>query len=270
MRLVIDHTTHYRFTGPASYGLTRLRLTPRTAPGQAIAAWSIHLDGARVQVEYDDENVNRVTLISLEPGAREVTIRCEGVVETSDEAGIVGRHAGYLPLWHFLQSTPLTQPGPRLRALVGALEVDGDRLATLHRLSAAVLGSVTYQTGHTDSATDAEAVLGYGHGVCQDHAHVFIAAARLLKIPARYVSGYLMMNDRVDQDAGHAWAEAHVDGLGWVGFDISNAICPDARYVRLASGRDYREAAPITGLRYGDHDESMHVTLAVGQQQVEQ
>lgn len=270
MRLSIDHTTHYRFSGPATYGLQRLRLTPKAGPGLSILDWQLHLTGARVQVEYDDENANRVTLISLEPGAHDVTIRSEGTVETADQAGIVGRHAGFLPLWHFLQPTPLTQPGPRLRALLSSLDADDDRLATLHRLSGAVLEAVAYEPGHTDAATGAEGALAAGRGVCQDHAHVFIAAARALKIPARYVSGYLLMNDRVQQEAGHAWAEAHVDGLGWVGFDVANAICPDARYVRLATGRDYREAAPTTGVRLGDHDEAMHVTLAVGQQQVEQ
>lgn len=270
MRLAIDHTTHYRFSGPVSHGLQRLRLTPKTSSGQSIAEWTIHLDGARVQVEYDDENVNRVTLILFNPGASEVTIRCEGVVDTSDSAGIVGRHAGFLPLWHFRQATPLTQPGARLRALLAGLKLGDDRLATLHALSSTVNDAIEYAPGHTNSATNSEAALAVGRGVCQDHTHVFIAAARALGIPARYVSGYLMMNDRVDQDAGHAWAEAHVDGLGWVGFDVANAICPDARYVRVATGRDYREAAPITGMRYGEHDESMHVTLAVGQQQVEQ
>lgn len=89
-------------------------------------------------------------------------------------------------------------------------------------------------------------------------------------IPARYVSGYLMMDDRIEQDAGHAWAEAHVEGLGWVGFDISNGISPDARYVRVATGRDYSDAAPITGIRYGARDEAMHVKLAVEQQHIGQ
>ena len=65
------------------------------------------------------------------------------------------------------------------------------------------------------------------------------ARARALEVPARYVSGYLMMDDRVDQEATHAWAEAFVEGLGWVGFDISNGISPDPRYVRVATGRDY-------------------------------
>jgi transglutaminase-like putative cysteine protease len=129
---------------------------------------------------------------------------------------------------------------------------------------------VEYAAGHTDADTPAEQALVTGKGVCQDHAQIFIAASRALGIPARYVSGYLMMDDRVDQDAGHAWAEAHVDGLGWVGFDVSNGICPDARYVRMATGRDYRDAAPIRGIRFGVHEETMHVSLAVEQQRMEQ
>jgi transglutaminase-like putative cysteine protease len=114
--------------------------------------------------------------------------------------------------------------------------------------------------------TKAEDALEAGRGVCQDHAHVFIAATRLLGYPARYAGGYLMMNDRVQQDAGHAWAEAHVEGLGWVGFDVSNAISPDARYVRVATGLDYREAAPVSGMRFGAASESLDVSIQVQQQ----
>ena len=101
--------------------------------------------------------------------------------------------------------------------------------------------------------------------MCQDHAHIFLSAARLLGHPARYVSGYLMMQDRVDQDATHAWAEVHFDALGWVGFDVSNRISPDSRYVRVATGLDYREAAPIYGMRHGDSDEALSVTVQVEQ-----
>jgi transglutaminase-like putative cysteine protease len=106
--------------------------------------------------------------------------------------------------------------------------------------------------------------------VCQDHTHIFIAAARMSGIPARYVSVYLMMNDRIDQEATHAWAEAHVDGLGWIGFDVSNGISPDPRYVRVATGRDYRDAAPITGITFGSSTEELHVAVAVEQQRQEQ
>ncbi|CAN0590340.1 unnamed protein product, partial [Ectocarpus sp. 12 AP-2014] len=103
--------------------------------------------------------------------------------------------------------------------------------------------------------------------VGQDHAHIFVTAARHMGYPARYVSGYLMMDEQVEQNASHAWAEAYVDGLGWVGFDVSNGQCPDARYVRVATGLDYSQAAPISGMRFGDGLESMRVSLMVEQQQ---
>ena len=270
MRLSIDHITHYTFSEGMTHGLQRLRLTPKGTSGQRVLSWSMELEGARHEVQFDDENCNHVTLISFEPGARDVRIRCTGVIDTNDEAGIIGRHSGFLPLWHFVEQTDLTKAGARTRALLSGLSQDGDRLPMLHALSQMIRDKVEYEGGITDSATTAEGVLLAGRGVCQDHAHVFIAAARSLGIPARYVSGYLMIDGQVEQDAGHAWAEAHVQGIGWVGFDITNGISPDARYVRVATGRDYRDAAPITGIRYGAIDESMHVTLAVEQQRMEQ
>ena len=153
-----------------------------------------------------------------------------------------------------------------MRQLVRDLGKDfDDDPSRLHALSALILNSVTYSTGTTDFATTAEQAIEAGQGVCQDHAHILIAAARLMGYPARYVSGYLMMDDRVDQDAGHAWAEVHVDGLGWVGFDVSNGVSPDPRYVRVATGLDYGEAAPISGIVYGGRNESMVVQLQVQQ-----
>jgi transglutaminase-like putative cysteine protease len=154
-----------------------------------------------------------------------------------------------------------------MRALAAAARrTDGDILAMLHDLSAAILDRVRYEPGVTDVTTTAEEALAAGRGVCQDHAHVFIGAARTLEVPARYVSGYLMMNDRIEQEATHAWAEAHVEGLGWVGFDVANGISPDARYVRVATGRDYGEAAPITGISFGAGEAELRVALAVEQQ----
>lgn len=184
---------------------------------------------------------------------------------------MVGRHTGALPLWAFLHQTPRTQPGPRLRALLAGLAARQEApLPLLHALSEAVLGAIAYEPGQTDVATTAEEALSAGRGVCQDHAHVLIGAARALGIPARYVSGYLLMNDRTEQEAGHGWAEAHVDGLGWTGFDVANAISPDAGYVRVASGRDYAEAAPVTGISFGASDSLLSVSLAVEQRAVQQ
>jgi transglutaminase-like putative cysteine protease len=274
MRLAIRHTTSYDFSRPVKHGLQRLRLTPKSSHGQRVLDWTMAFDGVRLEAEYDDHHRNRTTLVSVEPGTSAVTVVCSGTVDTAenaDRAGIVGDHVGQLPLWRFLGQTALTKPGAKLRALIASLDADRTKmLDLLHALSAGVLQAMPYATGATDADTGAEAALAAGQGVCQDHAHVFIGAARLLGVPARYVSGYLMMNDRIDQQAGHAWAEAHVDGLGWVGFDVSNGIAPDARYVRLATGCDYRDAAPITGISVGAGQTALEVRLAVEQQRIEQ
>ena len=270
MRLAIHHTTRYRFDEPVVRGLQRLRLAPKSTSGQRVLEWRMDFAGGRLEAEYEDQNHNRTSLISILPGSRELTITCEGIVETADHHGVIGRHAGYLPLWHFLDPTAATAPGPKLRGLLAGVPRKEGLVPTLHNLSQAILEQLPYQTGVTDADTCAEEAITAGRGVCQDHAHVFIACARVLGVPARYVSGYLMMTDRVEQEAGHAWAEAFVEGLGWVGFDVSNGISPDQRYVRVATGRDYREAAPITGISYGARDHAMHVSLAVEQQHVEQ
>lgn len=266
MRLAIRHTTRYRYDEPVHHGLQRLRLTPKATQGQHIVEWTMEYQNAHEELSYDDQNHNHVTLISLDEGVREVVVTCHGVVQTEDKAGVIGRHAGHLPLWAFLGQTELTRTGPRIRALLASLDRGEDIVPTLHALSAKVRAEVEYATGHTGVATTAEEALGAGKGVCQDHAHIFIAAARQLEVPARYVSGYLMLNDRVDQEAAHAWAEAWVEGLGWTGFDVSNGISPDPRYVRVATGRDYRDAAPITGISIGAVAEDLHVELAVEQQ----
>jgi transglutaminase-like putative cysteine protease len=267
MRLYIQHTTSYRFSSPVTRGLQRLRLRPKDTHGQVIRDWQMSLDGAKLEVEYEDHHHNATTLVSLEPGTSAVSVTCTGVVDTSDKVGVIGQHAGHMPLWCFLRPTPLTRAGSRVRALVAALGGDkGDTLAFLHALSEAVRKDVVYKIGVTDADTTAEQALAAGHGVCQDQAHVFVSAGRLAGVPMRYVGGYLMMDDRVHQEAGHGWAEAHIDGLGWVGFDVSNGISPDERYVRVATGCDYREAAPVTGIMTGSGEVSLAVGVSVGEE----
>jgi len=265
LKLQVRHTTHYAFSEPVVHALQRLRLTPKETQGQRIIDWQMRLENAHAELQYDDQHFNHVTLIGLTPGAREVTVTCEGVVETEDNAGVIGRHSGHLPLWSFLRQTPLTRPGPRLRGLLRDVPASDTRkpLDFLHALSALIRERIAYEAGRTHSATTAEEAVGHGAGVCQDHAHVFIAAARASGVPARYVSGYLLMDDRIEQEATHAWAEAHVEGLGWAGFDVSNGISPDPRYVRVATGSDYRDAAPVTGISIGASDQVLTVGVAV-------
>ena len=266
MLLNIAHTTRYTYDQPVPYGMQQVRLTPKTRTSQKIIDWSVETDGGEVQLEFEDQHRNTVLLVVFEPDRTETVIRCTGQVETSDSSGVMGEHRGFAPLWYFKRTTDLTRPGARVKALADAVRGHGeDAIAQLHALSGEISNQVTYEPGRTHVGTTAEGVLEQAKGVCQDHVHVFLSAARVIGFPARYVSGYLMMNDRIAQDATHAWAEVYVDNVGWIGFDISNAISPDERYVCAATGLDYLEAAPVSGMRLGDGNESLYVDLQVQQ-----
>lgn len=264
MQLSIRHRTAYRFDAPRTFGLQELRLTPKSRAGQVVLRWNIAVEGGQIQARFDDQHNNQVTLISLDEGVEAVDILSEGEVETKDAAGVVGRHGGFAPLWYFMRDTERTKPGPLLRKLARSVGDDyASDIDRLHALKQLIAEAAPYRIGATDVEHSAEAALAAEGAVCQDHAHIFIATARLLGYPARYVSGYLLMSDRTEQEASHAWAEAHVQGLGWVGFDVSNGISPDDNYVRVATGLDYREAAPVSGLTYGGGDEHMDVQISV-------
>lgn len=265
MRVSVTHTTRYRFQDQVHFGLQQLRVTPRQTPTQTVLSWATEITGGRRELDFADHHQNAVALISFDPDVTELTITTTGAVETRATDGVVGAHHGPAPLWLYQRETPLTKPGPGLRAL--ARQVAGDsKLDRLHSAMGVIAGAVRYEIGASEPHWDAETVLAEGRGVCQDHAHVFLALARLMGLPARYVSGYLKLEDRDDQVAMHAWAEAHVDGLGWVGFDVSNGISPDDRYVRVAIGLDYAEAAPVIGSRVGGAGETLDVTIRVAEQ----
>ena len=265
VKLNITHTTSYSYDAPVTYALQQVRLTPVSDSQQTVLNWAVAVEGGRRELTFQDQHRNHTILVSVKPGESVVRVVASGEVETNASSGILGKAYGVAPLWHFQQLTERTAPGKAIRALARPILSGEDWLRELHTLSAAILLAVPYNTGATHTETTAEEALAGGGGVCQDHAQIFIAAVRQAGIPARYVSGYLMMNDRIEQDASHAWAEVHLDGLGWVGFDVSNGISPDERYVRLATGRDSREAAPISGMRLGDASESMIVSLQIQQ-----
>ncbi|MGC9419127.1 MAG: transglutaminase family protein [Rhodovulum sp.] len=265
MRLRISHTTRYRFENPVTYGLQQLRKTPKSSHQQSVLNWSTSVQGGRKELIFEDHHHNTVELISFERDVTELIVRSEGEVELAETHGVVGPHRGPAPLWLFRRATPRTRAGQGCRALVREVAGDTD-LDRLHALSHAILNAVAYEIGATGAGATAEEALAEGRGVCQDHAHIFTACAREMGFPARYVSGYLSMDDRDEQNAMHAWAEAHVNGLGWVGFDVSNGISPDMRYVRVATGLDYDEAAPVRGTRVGGAGEALSVEIEVAQQ----
>jgi transglutaminase-like putative cysteine protease len=264
MRLKISHNSEYGYSSPVHYALQRVRLMPRDGYCQTVNNWTISIEGATEEVRYRDQFDNDTRLVSAGGSEHAIVIRAEGEIDTHDTAGIAGPHTGYAPLWIFAHETPLTASGDGLAKLAAGIR-GGSDVERLHNIMNAVRERVAYVIGSTDASTTAEMAFAQGQGVCQDHSHIFTTIARRLGYPARYVSGYLKMDDRIDQVASHAWAEAYVDGLGWVSFDPSNGISTDERYVRVAYGRDYHDAMPISGITYGRAEERLDVRITVEQ-----
>lgn len=265
MLLSIRHTSRYQYDGPILYAVQRLRLRPQSVAGQTVRSWDILVEGAAPEVSYVDGFGNRTELVRHIREHQEIVITASGQVETEDRSGVFGSVSGFAPVWLFDRTTPLTEPGDAIRELAASLPEDAKRLAKLHQLMDTIHDRLTFSVGSTSIYTPAEEALQSGQGVCQDYAHIFISTARHLGIPARYVSGYLFREDATEQTAGHAWAEAHVEGLGWVGFDAANNVCPNDRYVRIGCGLDYRDAAPVSGVRIGRAAETLAVEVNVEQ-----
>jgi transglutaminase-like putative cysteine protease len=267
MRIGIHHRTVYTYGAPALSVIQILRLTPRNHEGQFVRRWQIDVDHDASFKAREDAFGNLTHTLSLSGPLDRLVLTIEGEVDTLDFGGVVRGSRERLPVGVFLRETPLTKPSPAIAEFAGDVAADaGAPLDILHDLMVAVHREIVFDTVPTDPATSAATAFTLKCGVCQDLAHVFIASARCLGIPARYVSGYLMRSDGlVEQEASHAWAEAYVDGLGWVGFDPANGICPTDAHVRVAVGLDYLGAAPVRGSRYGGNSETMDVAVIVDQ-----
>ncbi len=262
MRIRIDHSTTYSYDRAARFIIQTLRLTPRTTEGQTVRDWRIETDvDARLR-ESEDAFGNIVHALYTETPTNSLTVRVTGEVTTVDTAGVVRAGREQLSPIVYLRETPLTKPDKLIAVFASEFKAYPP-LERMHRLMAAINGSVAFEVGVTTPTHTAAEVLALGRGVCQDHAHVFVSAARSMGVPARYVSGHFLRSDRNDQDAAHAWAEAWIEDFGWVGFDPANGVCPTDRYVRVAVGLDYLGAAPVRGTSYGGGGERLAVKLNV-------
>lgn len=285
MRLHIRHETRYRLEHPARRSVQYLRLTPRLDRCQQVLRWTI--TGPETVAPWTDGFGNRVHIASEGEAHSELVFTVDGEIETMDTCGVLPLDDG-LPPMMFLRDTPRTHADAAVLALAAEaaglmspaeaaglmapteaagsgnqppLAPVGEEVPTLHRLMGLVADRVAYRAGHTDVGTTAAEVLEHGYGVCQDHAHLFIACSRAMGIPARYVSGYLWSEHT--EMASHAWAESWVKGLGWVSFDPANRQCATDAYVRLAVGFDYADACPVTGIRAGGGGEAMDVSVTI-------
>lgn len=272
MRIRVRHETRYAYAERPKYVIQKLRLSPRSHDGQHVRRWRIEVDHDCRLIETVDAFGNIVHSFTLSNHFDSLAITVEGEVETEETAGVVRGTVERLPLELYLRETGLTRPGAEIESYAARfLHEDGDRIAALHDMLGDLHRLIRYDRGRTDSGTTAMDAFGLGHGVCQDFAHVFIAAARSIGVPARYVGGYLVQsNGNVSSEAGHAWAEAHSGSLGWIGFDPSNGVCVTEGYVRVAVGLDYLGAAPVRGSQAGGSAETLAVDVHTEDMTVQQ
>lgn len=276
MKLSVSHVTAYGYDTPQKAVLQSLRLVPSEFTGQRVVDWAVAIDGGIAGSRFRDGAGDVTETWRVRGPVDRVEVRVTGTVETTDLAGVLRGHREKVPPMTYLHHTRMTRGDMALADLAAAALAPvaaGSTLDRAHALADAVAGAVAFTSGSTTSTTTAVEALAAGQGVCQDFAHLMIAVATGAGIPARYVTGYLFAGDDPDVNlaaaaaASHAWAELFIDGLGWVGFDPANACCPDDRYIRLCSGFDAFDAAPIRGLASGTGDESLTVAVAVTQEQ---
>lgn len=265
MRLDVEHVTRYAYSQPQRRLVQLLRMTPTSFAAQHVVDWHVTVDCDANLTDHRDGFGNAMTMLYIDGPIDEIAIRVAGEVLTDDRSGMIEDAPEPLPPIVFCRATNLTRPDDAIRNFAEDVRAsESDPIARMHLLMSRLLNETRFEATLDEVERDAATAFGANKGVCQDFAHIFCAAARSMDIPARYISGHLFRRDgEVEQPASHAWAEAYLPDIGWVGFDPANGIGPDDAYVRLACGLDYRDAAPIAGRRLGEGEESLNVKVRV-------
>ncbi|WP_324134374.1 transglutaminase family protein [Bosea sp. (in: a-proteobacteria)] len=264
MRIRISHAISYVYAEPARHITQILRLTPRDHDGQHVMSWRIEptIDG-RLRATQDPFG-NIVHTFSADGPIADMAIQVEGLIETTDLAGIVRGVTERVPVEVFRRDTLLTMPDAALTAFAEDVTRAAETpLSKMHALMEGLHETLPcIETGQR-TGLGAAAAFAAGESIPQDLAHVFMTCARHLDVPARYVSGYVAQSDTLPHANGaHAWAEVHLDDYGWIGFDPANGLCPIDTHVRVAAGLDFADAAPVRGARKGGDGEALAVRVS--------
>lgn len=276
----IRHLTRFRYKTPVSESLMELRMHPRTEGGQRCLSFNLSVDPRTRVYEYRDYLGNTVHHFDVPGHHRELKIVAEALVEIEPAPELpdrlersaweeLDRQAAAGDYWEMLMPSQFAQPTAALLGLIEPLRVQrrGDPLGFLRELNAAIYEWFEY----VPKATRVDSPIGHAiearQGVCQDFAHVMTALVRHVRIPCRYVSGYVYRSseghDRSPEGASHAWVEALLPGLGWVGFDPTNNLIAGERHIRTAIGRDYADVPPTKGIFKGKSESQLTVSVRV-------
>jgi transglutaminase-like putative cysteine protease len=266
MRLRIAHSVVRHYDPPAASAIQVLRLTPRNHEGQYVINWRIDVSADASVVAQEDAFGNFTHVFTADGPLEELSVTVEGEVETQDTGGLIRGAVERFPPTLFLRDTPLTRVDEAIRDFAQqARAAGGEALAGLHALLQRLHEEIAGGSVPPEAAATAAEIFARKRGGAQDTTHVFIGAARSLGIPARYVAGYFCAGGDAAPQGDHAWAEAFVPDLGWVGFDPAKGACPTDAYVRVAIGLDGLGAAFIRGKRYGVGDETVKIAVRMDQ-----
>lgn len=257
MRLQVTHRTRYSYGSPIVETLMEVRLKPRAWASQRLEQFRLSVSPPAAVSEYVDGFGNPVHYFGLMKPHDHVEVVSHLVVETGLPPDL-DEDSEFLE--DFLMFRGPIQPEPAIQALAGRFQGRLDDLA--RHINAAF----TYRPNSTDVHSSVAEVIELKEGVCQDFAHVFIATCRAMRIPARYVSGYIHSGTGIrGSAASHAWAEAWIDGAGWVGFDPTNPVRETDGHIKVAVGRDYLDCAPTRGTYVGLAQETLTVEVATNE-----
>ena len=286
MKFAVTHTTTYIYAGTVRESFNEARLQPFDGDGQDLLSFQLVVSEQSAVRSYKDFYGNRVHSIEIASPHEVLEIRSEAMVETTDRNRALVEAANAATGWRVSeikqvpgiesqydfvvpsQYTPAS--GLLWRFAMDCLEGNSELWSFLQNLNTRVYQHFEYAPGETEVSTQADEAFEKKRGVCQDYAHVFIAAARSLRLPVRYVSGYLYVESN---DAGnvetqsalesHAWVDAFIPEVGWVGLDPTHDRFVTEHYIVIARGRDYADARPLSGTYRGASLDKMTVEVAI-------
>lgn len=278
----ISHLTTFQYSAPVHESVMETWMQPRSEGNQRCMNFDLMTYPKSKTMSYADYQGNIVHYFNIPRDHSKLIIVMESLVEvrstnpvpanlSPDTWETIDQRRDAVEFFDMLQPSTFVQRTPLLETLSQELNLKrhDDPLTVLRELNTAIYKTFDYDSDATEVDSPIDVALGSRQGVCQDFAHIMAALVRGLGIPCRYVSGYLFhrqedTNARSAPDATHAWVEAWLPGLNWVGFDpTNNVICDDGRHIRVGIGRDYADVPPTRGIYKGDAETVLHVEVKV-------
>ncbi len=279
MHYSIRHLTKFRYSSAISESVMEVRMQPRTEGGQHCTWFDLAVKPRAILTSYRDHLGNSIHHFDVPSHHANLAIKAEAVVEiapqvlpeslAADAWSDLDALVAQGDYWEMLMPSHFATPTEPLRKLAQELNVcrRDDPLSLLREVTAALRDAFEYAPQSTEVDSPIDVALKERRGVCQDFAHIMTTMVRELRIPCRYVSGYLFHRaedqDRSAEDATHAWVEALMPGLGWVGFDPTNNLIANQRHIRVAIGRDYSDVPPTRGVFKGEAKSELSVAVQV-------